>query len=354
MATSILQQYTIADFLEWHKKKQLLLNPKFQRRSVWSNQAKSYLIDSILRQLPMPKVFIRSIIDIQTQRPYREVVDGQQRLRAIIGFASDELVLGNRAKEFRGSKYSILPDELKTQFLSYPVAVEQLINASDDDVLEMFARLNSYNVRLNDAELRHAEFQGEFKWLVHEGAKKWKVLWDDFGLLTLQKRVRMLDDSLIAEVFGIILKGVTDGGQPNIRKLYVEFDKDVPRGEAVVEEIDKAISFIKDNLRQVIEGHIASGTHFLMLFAAVAHALGGIPDGLVGDLMPARDNSALSNIEVAVENIRKLASIIEQEEPPEDKAFLDFWKVSLGTTQRIASRRVRFPMYYKALLPQRL
>jgi len=354
MATSVLQQYTIADFLEWHRKRQLVLNPSFQRRNVWTGQAKSYLIHTVLSQLPMPQIFIRTVIDVQTQRPYREVVDGQQRLRAIIEFASNELVLGSRAKEFKGYKYDTLPDELKEQFLSYTIAVEQLINASDEDVLEIFARLNSYNVRLNDAELRHAEFQGNFKWAVHDAAKRWKVLWDDLGLLTLQQRVRMQDDSLMAEMFGVILKGVTDGGQAKIRKLYVEFDKEFSESDDAVRKVDETISYIVQYLRQAVDGPIARGPHFLMLFAATAHALFGIPEGQMKDLMPRRDSSALSDPIIAIENIRKLSDIIEQDEPPEEREFLDFWKASSATTQRIASRKVRFPVYYKALLPRHL
>ena len=39
--------YSINDFIEWEERKQLEISPKFQRRSVWSPQAKSYLIDTI-------------------------------------------------------------------------------------------------------------------------------------------------------------------------------------------------------------------------------------------------------------------------------------------------------------------
>ena len=39
--------YSINDFVEWDKQGQLELNPVFQRRAVWSDKAKSYLIDTI-------------------------------------------------------------------------------------------------------------------------------------------------------------------------------------------------------------------------------------------------------------------------------------------------------------------
>src|SRR5207249_5123300 len=119
MVSSNLEQYTVADFSEWHEKKQLKLNPDFQRQSVWPTAAKAYLIDTVLRRLPIPKIFMRTSVDIQTQRSYREIVDGQQRLRTIIDFAEDRFTLTARAKEFAGLRYSTLTDDLKSVFLSY-------------------------------------------------------------------------------------------------------------------------------------------------------------------------------------------------------------------------------------------
>src|SRR5690349_19082096 len=86
---SILEQYRVSDFLEWHQKKALILNPDFQRGDMWSPAAKTFLIDTILRKLPIPKVYLRTRVDVVSKKSIREVVDGQQRLRAILSFAED-------------------------------------------------------------------------------------------------------------------------------------------------------------------------------------------------------------------------------------------------------------------------
>lgn len=78
--------YSISDFLEWYSNGQLELNPKFQRRSVWDDNARSYLMDTIIRGFPIPKVFIRQKLNVTTRNNIREVVDGQQRLRTILSF----------------------------------------------------------------------------------------------------------------------------------------------------------------------------------------------------------------------------------------------------------------------------
>src|SRR5690349_3820949 len=120
--SSILEQYRISDFLEWDHDKRLILNPHFQRGSVWSPDARIYLIDTILRQLPIPKIYMRTTIDPRTKRSIREVVDGQQRLRAIIDFTNDLFSLSKRAAEFAGLKFSTLDGELQEKFLTYPLA----------------------------------------------------------------------------------------------------------------------------------------------------------------------------------------------------------------------------------------
>lgn len=162
--SSVPQTYTISDFIDWHSRNQLILAPDFQRGTVWTPSAKVFLIDTILNNFPIPQVFIRTKIDGTTQGVIREVVDGQQRLRAILEFASEKLKLPANSPIHKGKRYSELNDDDKETFLSYNIPVVQLINADDAEVLEVFARLNSYSVKLTPAELRHAEYSEPVKW----------------------------------------------------------------------------------------------------------------------------------------------------------------------------------------------
>src|SRR5258705_7061588 len=112
--------YSINDFVEWDKQKQLELNPVFQRRQVWSDKAKSYLIDTILRGKPIPKVFIRQKINVSTKTSIREVVDGQQRIRTILSYIHDGFAVSRRQNaEFGGVVFSNLPEEIQSQVLQY-------------------------------------------------------------------------------------------------------------------------------------------------------------------------------------------------------------------------------------------
>jgi hypothetical protein len=189
MQGSTPQTYTIADFLKWHDDGELILNPKFQRGSVWLPQARSYFIDSILRGYPIPKLLLRTSVDRDSRRTIRDVVDGQQRLRTIIDFSIGKLVLGSKAKEFKGQRYGDLSNDFKDGFLSYKLTCEQLINADDDDVLEVFVRINSYAVPLTEPELRNARFDNDFSDLVKETVANVPSLWR-LGVISERERVR--------------------------------------------------------------------------------------------------------------------------------------------------------------------
>ena len=49
--------FSIRELWEFAKAQQLILRPDFQRRAVWNEAAQESLIDTVLRNLPMPKIF---------------------------------------------------------------------------------------------------------------------------------------------------------------------------------------------------------------------------------------------------------------------------------------------------------
>ena len=53
------RNYSVRDFEEWRQHGELVLQPKFQRRDVWIDKARSYLIDTIIRGKPIPKLYMR-------------------------------------------------------------------------------------------------------------------------------------------------------------------------------------------------------------------------------------------------------------------------------------------------------
>ena len=355
----MLQSYPISDLVQWMKEEILVLNPEFQRRNIWPGPAKSYFIDTLLEGLPIPNIYMRSVTDPKDMRTYREVVDGQQRLRTILDFVENRIRLGSNANDFRGKKYEDLSECDQRRLLAYQIGVVQLFEARDDKVLDIFNRLNAYGLSLNPQELRHGKFQGGrfkgvFRRAVIESSKRWRVLWNEYRVISVRARVRMADDQLMAEMLGVILEGVQDGGQPTINKLYNNYDEVLP--ENSIARLDKTVEYIVGNLSSVLRTRISGAPHFLMLFAAVTHTLVGLPKGdMVGDYrLPNRDERALSDISMAVQNLETLADVLDAGEDEVAKRFASFKQVSLRSTQRIRSRGIRFLKLYEALLPNSL
>src|SRR5690606_19801740 len=86
-----------------------------------------------------------------------------QRINAILSFLSDEFRLENPYQgEFSGMKFSDLPDDIKRNFLSYKIDINEIIDATDEIVREIYSRVNKYTIALNKQELRRADFPGDF------------------------------------------------------------------------------------------------------------------------------------------------------------------------------------------------
>ncbi len=340
MATSKPLNWQVSDIIQWFKSKELVINEDFQRYSVWTPQAKTFLIDTILNELPLPKIYIRTILDPKKQTSIREVVDGQQRIRSIVEFANGDFALSKRSENFFGQKYDDLDEDYKEKFLGYTITVEQLLNASDDDVIDIFARLNSYTVSLNNAEKRHAEFQTEFKFAVRKTSQDHRWFIEKYRVFTTRQRFRMADDQFFAEIFSLLIEGVTDGGASRLRKLYTSQDDD--KFTDVLHQkhrskIDSGLKFMDEVIGDAIKNEFSKHYHLLMILAAFFHHKYKIPDGQI-DQMPQR--GTLADGATIVERLAKLERSFEQDPvPPKYRKFIE---ASSASTQRIASRKDRF------------
>jgi len=347
MAKSKPLTLQISDIIQWYRNKELVINETFQRYSVWTPQAKTFLIDTILHELPIPKMFLRTILDPNRQTSLREIVDGQQRIRSIIEFADNKFRLSKRSEDFQGLNYNDLDDEHKEAFLGYTLTIEQLLNATDDDVIDIFARLNSYTVTLNSAEKRHAEFQTDFKFAVRKAAERYRPFLEKFNIFTTKQRFRMSDDQLLAELFGLILQGVTDGGAPRLHKLYKAQDDNTFNDtihKEIVKKLSFAFEFIDDTVPELLAGSLSKHYQLLMITGGILHHKFGIPPGQIGN-MPARKR--LASREKITAEIAELERAFSEESA--SKKYKQFIDASSSSVQRISSRKIRF-LYFVDML----
>ena len=339
---SIPQTYTVSDFNEWQQKKQLVLAPEFQRGSVWTPSAKVFLIDTILNDLPMPQVYFRTKLTPETQAIVREVVDGQQRLRAILEFAAGKLRLTSKSPKFRGKTYRDLSPDDQTQFLSYRIPVVQLLNATDAEVLEVFARLNSYSVKVTPAELRHAEFSEPVKWAIYDAARAWSHLWSDLKIVSTRETVRLKHTSLIAEMFMVLDEGLGNGCEAQITRYYrAKRSADDEYFSGIREKLDKTIKEILMNTEtDFAQTTFYDAPNFLILFSAAAFLEGRSPESAVTQDVKEFRGRGVDWLR-AQETLSSLAQAfdVDIEDSSPHAAFVIATKSS---THRIASRKTRF------------
>lgn len=136
--------------------------PDYQRPPAWSRKQKQLLIDSILREYDIPKMYWRSV-DRSDGVKY-EVIDGQQRLRTIWEFQAGEYGLPRDTDPIQGiacagQKYADLDMDISTVFDSYAVDVVIIDDAvqtdQEDEVRDMFLRLQN-GTTLKAQEKRNA------------------------------------------------------------------------------------------------------------------------------------------------------------------------------------------------------
>ena len=277
------RSYSIADFLEWESNSLLDLSPKFQRRSVWTRQAKSFLIDTILRGKPMPKVLLTQ--DLVGKKNVRTVVDGQQRIRTILEFVGGGFtVLGTHNTEHSGKTFAELDDDTQGAILQYEVGVDLLYNVSLADMLDIFARINTYSVTLNTQEKLNAKYLGVFKTTSYELGHAYVSYLLEGGVLTEKAVSRMGEAQLASDLLVAIVGGVQT--VKNIEKFYREYEA----CENVPDNISKATSRYREAMQFVgaiypakdIKNTNWSRPHwFYTLFTCVAHArspLAGLED----------------------------------------------------------------------------
>ena len=343
--------YKVNDFLSWQRTDSLLLSPSFQRRSVWPEAAKSLLIDTVVRGIPMPIIFLREKTDLQSLEPVREVVDGQQRLRTLIAFIEptllkdydedkDSFVVRKTHNEaIAGRTFRQLDSEVRKQILNYDFSVHVLPSDTDDrDVLQIFARMNSSGVKLNAQELRNAEFYGAFKQLAYILAYEQLDRWRKWKVFSEMDIARMSEVEGTSDYIGIMLNGIQTKSQAALNKFYTKYEESFPYAT----EVTRRLHAVMDKLDETIGSEIST-TVFVRkaLFETLFTFFYDLLFGLDSQLKRAKANPLPARV---VKAIKDASDRIQHEELPEDLA-----KVLRGATTNKQSRIVRLQFLQESL-----
>ena len=336
---------TVADYCTLYGRSEVRVDKKYQRNAgVWPDPARSYLIETMLRGFPIPKLALHQQTDVISRRSTKYVVDGQQRTSAIVDFLNDALPLSRSVEEVeaRGKKFSGLPEDLQRDFLAYPLQFDQFEGVAEETVREYFRRINSYTAPLNAEEKRNANYQGNMKWLIVDLANRHSDNLLLLDTLTERQVVRMADQKLLAEIVHAMLNGITTTSASALDKMYRDHEKkEVPNDGGIRDSLDEAFNRVLSWDALHAAGLPAKG---YMCYSLILALIGigsrwGTLEQTIGDLFgeTIHDN--------AEGNLIALADAVENDE----EYFSSFTKASGEKTNTKAHRATRVKWFADAL-----
>lgn len=210
------------------------LKPSYQRNEVWTRKDQESLIDSILSNYPLPNFFF-----YKNDTGVIEMVDGQQRARAIYSFYKG--LISN-------SKKTYLNSINESQFFNYLINITNITEVYNEDAIRKFYVLvNKKGIQLNNPEIFKAQFAAtKFLELVEELLEDQNF--SNLELFNDSTTRRMNDRSYVEELVAYLLLGISD------KKLAVEkvYESDI--SEYQYHELKSKFQNIIERL-QILNNH---------------------------------------------------------------------------------------------------
>ncbi len=151
-----------------------LFIPDYQREMAWDEARQSKFIESIILGLPTPYIFVADIHEDENDEARLEIIDGTQRIRTLTRFINNELTLTdlNNIQSLNGFKFADLPLARQRRFNRATLRMIQLTeNANEEVRRDLFERINTGSVDLNEMEKRRGILPGQFLELIEELSK---------------------------------------------------------------------------------------------------------------------------------------------------------------------------------------
>lgn len=204
---------TVLDIINLYKGKNLNLEPGFQRDSVWSQSDRKKLIDSLLRNYPLPSIFLYK----REEDGYHiyDVIDGKQRIETVLMYTG----------HIRGQRFSTtsqLPGDTgkkdidwkrlckeKKQHLITGYKIQSIeVEGELADIIDLFVRINSTGKALTSAEKRHAKYyNSDFLKIAGKFADKYRDYFRSNKILSNVQISRMKHVELVCELMVSIYSG---------------------------------------------------------------------------------------------------------------------------------------------------
>jgi hypothetical protein len=279
---------SISWFQDQYKAGRLELRPPFQRKPVWTDKQRSFLIESVLMDIPIPEVYVQ-VTQAEDGTEQYGVVDGQQRLRTILQFVgiergqdqgdenSNRFALEALAATsvHKGKMFGEITGEDRKRFFQYDICVRFLYTDDHKEVEDVFKRLNKFTLPLKPQELRNATYHGAFAKLSEQLADD--EYWAVNRIVSPAAIRRMADIEMMSDLLIGLLHG-PQGGSPKIIDQYYEeyeqYEDDFPEQNRVKRQFAKGLDTIKRLFPNIADvPRWGNRADFYSLFVAIGNLL---------------------------------------------------------------------------------
>lgn len=327
------EKVIVQDLLNFYERGELNIDPWYQRRSVWTRSQKAYLINTLLEQKPIPSLYIRHFLDVEADKSIKEVVDGQQRVRAILEYVKNKFAVRHPNYSLK-VKYNQLTKSERAKLKMTSLSVGYLLGAKDSDVIEIFGRLNSVAKTLNAQEKRNALFSGDFKQFCLREAATRLQLWRDLKVFSANDIARMQEVQFIADLTLNMLQGLSDFKQTSLNKIYKDNDESFGRVNSISKRMERLFEKVASIDQHAIRDTIFSRQPlFFTMCVVIDSHKPKIPNIRLKRVLCRVDENFNSDIPLSGRS----------------RADVDFYTACTASTQRIKSRRIRDRFLRRAL-----
>lgn len=160
------KDFSIREFSSMQQDGDLDLQPNYQRKYVATPAIASRLIESVLMDVPIPVIYLAEEKDSSYS-----VIDGQQRLTSFLSFLNGHFPDGNEFKltglkvykELNKKTFKELSKEQQTKIRTTTLHTIIIKKESNEDIkFEIFERLNTGSIKLNEDEIRNTVYRGNY------------------------------------------------------------------------------------------------------------------------------------------------------------------------------------------------
>lgn len=266
-------QRTVVWFKKASDSEDLVVKAPFQRNPVWSDRQKSSLIDTILLEYPIPELYMQELTD-STGNQKHIVVDGQQRIRAVLSFLAGEFELDNESPRWPGLAFDDLSSDDRKKLFEYNFVVRLLPEMPDDELRAIFQRINRNTVTLNQQELRHATYWGPFIKVVEELSDL--EFWSTAGLFSANDRRRMLDIEFVSELAVAALNGLQNK-KKNLEAFFQQYETNFEDAERLRGIFGRVLGELEQLLPELSRTRWRKKSDFYTLFLKFTKHANSLP-----------------------------------------------------------------------------